>query len=137
VIISFQTNASGIETEGEKLAKFVVDEDATMSKEEEFSSSMETELNQHIEVRQRVQRATLQAWNEAERMLGWFYILFVSITGKFSLEILSNNVVKLIRFPQGRKEKNYSGIQDVAAIVQQHGKVDDHQQNYVWDPRGC
>lgn len=108
-----------------------------MSKEEEFSSSMETELNQHIEVRQRVQRATLQAWNEAERMLGWFYILFVSITGKFSLEILSNNVVKLIRFPQGRKEKNYSGIQDVAAIVQQHGKVDDHQQNYVWDPRGC
>jgi len=52
-----------------------VNEDATKSKEEELVGIMETELDQKIEVRLRIQIETLQSWNEAESMLGWFYIL--------------------------------------------------------------
>lgn len=46
VIIVFQTNASGTKTEGEKLAKNVVNKNARNSKEEEFVGSMKTQLDQ-------------------------------------------------------------------------------------------
>jgi len=76
VIINIQTDVSGIEIEGEQFTKFVVNEDATKLKEEYFIGNIETKLNQQIEVIHRVQRETLQVWNEAENMLGWLYILF-------------------------------------------------------------
>jgi len=61
----------------------------------------------------RVQRETLQVWNEAKNMLGWLYILF----RKNSLEIVRNNMqVTTTCLQQGRKKMNNGGIQDATTI---------------------
>lgn len=46
MIISFQIDIIGRETNSEQCAKVVVNEDATKSKEEDFIGRMEIELNQ-------------------------------------------------------------------------------------------